>query len=188
MTNRLFNRYLEKARKANVTPAGSKESINWFRRVVTRGGQITNHGKITEGLKVSSLKPGDMITYQYNPKLKEKLDFYDRHPLIIFLERTADGWYGLNLHYLPPAVRAQIFEELNYNEKRLPAIAQKLSKNKLTKPCLKRYLGSHVESKPKSIPKELWEIAIALPFDKFEKESKKTVWSLAKRRRNARNR
>lgn len=177
MVNKIFNNYIEKAKKANVTPNGSKESIDWFRKVVTKNGQITNHGKIAEGLKVSKLRPGEMITYQYNPKLKEKLDFYDRHPLIIFLEKTANGWYGLNLHYLPPSIRAKVFEELDYSEKRLPIIAQRLAKNKLTQPCLKRYLVTHLESKPKSIPKELWEVAIALPFDKFEKQSKKKVWS-----------
>ena len=178
MANKLFNRYLEKARKANITPSGSRESIDWFRRVVTRNGQITQHGKITEGLEtVSRLMPGQMVTYRYDPKLKEKLDFYDRHPLIIVLERTGNGWYGLNLHYLPPIIRAEIFERLAYNDKSLLEVARKLSRNKWTRPCLKQYLMVQTETKPRLIPKELWEVAIALPFDKFENQTKRKIWS-----------
>ena len=188
MANRLFDRLTEKARRANISPSGTKESINWFRRAVTKEGQIPKIDKVTEGLENSRFRPGEMMTYSYDPLLKERLDFYDEHPLIIFLERKADGWYGLNLHYLPPIVRAQIFEELAYNEKRLPMIAEKLSRNEQTKVCLKRYKAGQLRSKPKTIPKELWEIAIALPYDKFIKENKKKVWQLSKSKRNGRNR
>ena len=187
MANRLFDRLTEKARRANITPNGTKESIDWFRRVVTREGQIKQHGKITEGMQTARFQPGEMMTYQYDPLLKERLDFYDEHPLIIFLERKADGWYGLNLHYLPPVVRAQIFEDLRYNEKNLGTIAQKLSRNEQTKVCLKRYKVGQLRSKPKKITKDMWEIAIALPFDKFIKENKKKVWQLGKSKRNVRN-
>lgn len=188
MNNRLFQKYIDKARKANIDMRGDRESINWFRKVVTKGGQINNIGKITEGLESSKLVPGELITYGYDPKHAESLDFYDLHPLIVFLERTANGWYGLNLHYLPPIARAKIFEELDYNKKNLPSIVRDLQRNEHTKICLKRYLVSHTTSKPKTIPKEMWEIAIALPYDKFMKESKRRVWSLSKRRRNAKNR
>ena len=188
MANKLFDRLTEKARRANISPNGTKESIDWFRRVVTREGQIPKIDKITEGMRNARFVPGEMITYGYDPKLKERLDFYDEHPLIIFLERKADGWYGLNLHYLPPVVRAQIFEELRYNERNLAAVAQRLSRNEQTKVCLKRYKAKQLTTKPKTIPKDVWEIAIALPYDKFIKENKKKVWQLSKSKRNGRNR
>ena len=109
--------------------------------------------------------------------------------LEIFLEKTANGWYGLNLHYLPPVARAKIFSELNYSEKRLPGIVRDLTRNEQTKVCLKRYLATQTMSKPKTIPKDMWEIAIALPYDKFMKENRRKVWSLAKgKKKNARNR
>mgnify|MGYP001033262683 CR=1 FL=1 len=186
--NKLFERYIEKAKEADIDPRGSKESIQWFSRVVRKDRVINDITKITEGLDKPRFKPGEMMTYSYNPKTKDKLDFYDEHPLIIFLDKTKDGWYGLNLHYLSPSIRAKVFEELEYGNKGLARVAYSLSKNPKTEACLKRYLARHVVSKPKVVPKTMWEIAIALPFEKFIKESNKTVWNLSKRKRNARNR
>lgn len=185
MPNRLFQKYLDKAKDAEVE-IGTKESIDWFRKVVTKNGQISNLTKITEGYSTAKLRPGEMITYGYDPKLKERLDFYDEHPLVIFLEKTANGWYGINLHYLPPVLRAKLLHEYNYSDTKGLRFAQQLIKDQRTNFCLKRYLVTHTMSKPVSIPKDVWEIAIALPFDKFLKESKKKVWQIGKK--NGRNR
>lgn len=183
MSNRLFNRYLDKARRSGINPNGSKESIDWFRRVVTKDGSIGNIGKVTENLYRAKFVPGEMITYSYDPKLADELDHYDTHPLIIYLDNTKDGWYGLNIHYMPPVVRAKIFSELHYNSKSLQSIAKSLSADSRLKVCLKRYIARQVMDKPMKIPKDVWQIAISLPYDKFEKMSKKSVWNSIKKRK-----
>ena len=63
--------------------------------------------------KQSGASPGDMVMYTYNPKLKDVLPYYDAFPLTIVVGPAKDGFYGINLHYLPPKVRAIFLDKLN---------------------------------------------------------------------------
>ena len=175
MPNTLFNRYKELARKAEIT-LGTKESLDWFRNRVRKDNRIRNHDRVTKNLSAERPAPGKMVTYVYEPKLKDKLKYYDNYPLIIMLDVTKDGWYGANIHYLPPKLRVALLEEIEYNSKSLRQIASALENNPYTKPCLKRYLSKQVRSVPVTIPKEEWEIAIQLPFENFQKLSMKEIW------------
>lgn len=178
--NKLLESYLKKAKDAQIN-IGTKKSADWFRRIAEKSANIRKLSRVTDGLKPAKLEAGEMITYTYDPKMKESLNYYDVHPLVIFLESTASGWYGLNLHYLPPTMRARVLYEAQYSKNSLFKIANALSKDARTKACFKRYISSYVASKPYSIPKESWEVAIALPFDRFLKEDKKTVWRDSKK-------
>lgn len=175
MTNILFNRYKDLAAKAEVT-LGTKESLEWFSKRIRKDSRIRNLDNVTKGFKAQRPGPGKLMTYSYNPKFRDKLKYYDTHPLIICLETTSGGWYGANIHYLPPSLRVKLFEELEYNNNTLNRIATMLSNNPYTAPCLKRYLARQVMSQPVVIPKEEWEIAIQLPFENFQKETLKTIW------------
>ena len=55
---------------------------------------------------------GRLYMFQYDPKLKESLDFYDTFPLVIPLKYDNKGFTGFNLHYLRPQSRAIILETL----------------------------------------------------------------------------
>lgn len=179
MTNKLFNKYRDLANRANIT-TGTKESINWFHKRIRK--DRVSFGGVTEGLRSDPVRPGKMMTYIYDPKFEKKLKYYDTNPLIIVLDITKNGWYGANIHYLPPAMRAALFTELDYNKKPLRTIAAALENNPVTAKCLKRYLSSQTKSKPKSIPKEEWEIAIQLPYESFKKASLEKVWRDSRRR------
>ena len=48
-------------------------------------------------------------------------------------------------------------------------------------PCVKRYLGTNVRSNTVRINADEWEIAIFLPVERFQKESKNTVWKDSRR-------
>lgn len=178
MTNKLFNRYRDLADKANIK-TGTKESIDWFRKRIRKDTVTFNN--VTEGLRSDPVRPGKMMTYRYDPKHEKKLKYYDTNPLIIVLDITKNGWYGANIHYLPPKMRAALFQELEYNNKPLRTIATALENNPVTAVCLKRYLSSQTRSKPRSIPKDEWEIAIMLPFESFKKASLQSVWRNSKR-------
>lgn len=175
MPNTLFNRYKELAAKAEVT-LGTQESLDWFRNRIRKDSRIRNHDKVTKNLKQERPGPGKMMTYVYEPKHKDKLKYYDNYPLIIMLDKTSDGWYGANLHYLPPSLRVALLEELDYNRRSLMQIASALEKNTYTKPCLKRYLTRQLRSIPVTVPKDEWEIAIQLPFENFQKATMKEIW------------
>ena len=135
---------------------------------------------------------GKLTMFFYNPKYKETLPYYDRFPLIIPLELYNDGFLGLNLHYLPPELRArlmdllydQIYKETDgskIDDKRRIRITydmvKNISKNRLFVPCIKRYLYQHLVSKLYVLKPEDWDIALYLPTERFEKATKRTVWN-----------
>ena len=53
-----------------------------------------------------------MYFFNYDPKHKETLPYYDRYPLVICVKLLPDGFHGLNLHYLPPMQRAGLLTKL----------------------------------------------------------------------------
>ena len=57
---------------------------------------------VSQDSKVQTQKPrvGQMYSYIYNPKTKDKLPYYDMVPLVIPVSYTNNGFYGLNFHYL----------------------------------------------------------------------------------------
>ena len=180
MHNTLFNRYRQLAAKAEVT-LGTKESLEWFRKRIRKDSNIKNHDRVTKNLRKARPGPGKMMTYVYDPKYKEKLKYYDNYPLIIMLDLAKGGWYGANLHYLPPTMRVELLEAIEYKKIPLGRIAKALESNPITKLCLKRYLAKQVMSPPVNVPKDECEIAIQLPFESFTKASVKEVWRDTKR-------
>ena len=56
---------------------------------------------------------GKMYFYYYDPKTKEKLQYYDRFPLVIPVEEYKDGFLGLNLHYIHPKNRVILLDKLS---------------------------------------------------------------------------
>lgn len=135
---------------------------------------------------------GSMLFYKYDPKHKLTLPYYDTFPLIILIGEYDDGWLGLNLHYLPPGMRAtfltRLMDTLNntkFNKTtRFQAtyhILTKAQKYRYFKPCIKRYLNNHVQSKVQLIRPSKWHHAIFLPTARFKKASDKTVWTDSKR-------
>ena len=175
MSNTVFKRYRDLAKKAEVT-LGTKESAKWFANRIRKDKQIKSLDRVTDGYKARLIEPGGMYTYAYDPKTKEKLKFYDSFPLIICLQIVKGGWYGVNLHYLPPSLRAEVLWQIGYKKLGLARVAKAMSLDPRAVPAMKRYLFNHCQTTPKYIPKEEWEIAIQLPFENFQKATLKQVW------------
>ena len=173
--NSLFEKYRNLALEAGYT-SNTKRSLDWFRTRIRKDKNIKDLDIITEGTKNARIEIGEMVTYRYQPILREKLNYYDVHPLIVILEIYNDGWLGANVHYLPPAFRAKLFYEINYSKNRRQVLTEQLKKNPITKPAIKRYKAEQVRTKPKAIPNDEWEIAIQLPYENFKKASIKKVW------------
>jgi hypothetical protein len=55
------------------------------------------------------------------------------------------------------------------------------SKYKEIKPCVKKYLYTHVKSQFMPIHANEWPVAIFLPVEQFQKADNSTVWSDSKR-------
>jgi len=123
-----------------------------------------------------------------NTKHKKTLPYYDRFPLIIPMERYKDGILGMNLHYLPPVLRARLLDALydtltnkkfdhNTKMKINYSIMKNASKYRYFQPCIKRYLGKHFRSRFIKVPSSSWTPAVFLPMERFEKASNKQVWT-----------
>ena len=56
----------------------------------------------------SSVQPGQMYLFRYNPQGKKTLSYYDIYPLVFPLKASKGGFIGLNLHYLSPKLLSLI--------------------------------------------------------------------------------
>lgn len=122
---------------------------------------------------------GGLYHFFYDPLTKGDLPYYDIFPLVIPLKRDADGFIGLNMHYLPPKYRAVFMDKLmnfaitneNNEPKRLRVTYEILTATKNFKefrPCLKRYLNGQIKSKILTIQPPEWETALFLPTAVFK--------------------
>ena len=130
---------------------------------------------------------GRMYLFYYDPKTKDTLPYYDRFPLIFPFRKVDDGFYGINLHYLPYILRARLMDslmdlannKLNDDTTKLKISYQILNasaKFKYFQPCVKHYLNNHVKSRFLWVPAEQWNTALFLPLERFAKRRKETVW------------
>lgn len=145
-----------------------------------------------ESRLVSKLTVGRMYLFYYDPKMKEELPYYDRFPLIFPFQKVDDGFYGINMHYLPHVLRARLMDSLyslannanNDDSTKLKLSYQILnssSRFKYFKPCVKHYLNNHVRSRFLWVPAEEWKTALFLPLERFAKANKNKVWQDSRR-------
>ena len=124
--------------------------------------------------KPTTISPGVMAAYFYDPKTKQQMKYYDRFPLIMCVQMYNNGFLGLNFHYLPPMLRANLMDNL---DKAKSLNWKALIKIKQIKPTVKRYLWSHISSKVVLIDDDEKNIALFLPTERFKKENKLVVWN-----------
>lgn len=172
-------------KETNIKPE-SKDSRTWFRekaQAVTAVNPRQVLGKMKQR-SVTRMKPqdiGKMFMYFYDPKHKDTLPYYDRFPVIFVIETYADGFLGINLHYLPPVWRAKLMDALyttinnkRYDETSKLRINYQLlagsARMRWFKPCVKRYLYSHVRSNMVEVPITEWDYCAMLPLERFKKE------------------
>lgn len=127
----------------------------------------------------SSTVIGKMYFFWYDPKHKATLPIYDRFPLVFPIERYSDGFLGLNLHYLSQDERADLLNKLmkfknssNLTERSKLRLSYDLlaSTKRIAnqmRPCIKRYLFTHVRSSFIEVPGTEWDRAIELPVEFF---------------------
>jgi len=186
-----FRLVMNDFRQENIR-RNSKQSRNWFKQKVKSIGTVTprqverdsNVRRNALAERLPSNPIGQMWFYFYDAKTKDQLPYFDRFPLCIPMEVYSDGILGLNLHYLPYETRADLFYELYKNKEKTVANPRARMKSdyqtvkafgNIFKPCVKRYLTSHIRSKPTFVHPREWEMAIWLPVERFT-TNKRTVW------------
>ena len=184
----IFQRLELQAFRAGITPR-TKESREWFRKKIKNLRSINRDALMKEDpLKQTGQEiVGGMYMFFYDPKHKDTLPYYDTFPLVVVVGPAEGGFYGLNLHYLPPILRAKMLDALmditsntKFNDstrfKMSYELLVKSSKLKYFQPCFKHYLNDQVKSKFAMVPAPEWEIATFLPTAQFKKANSKKVY------------
>ena len=168
----------------------SRDSLRWLeskiRDIKGRSNIASNMSKESNRW-VNRFQLGGLYFFYYDPKTKSDLPYYDRFPLVIPLEIYPGSFLGLNLHYLPIKYRLAFLDklldtaELNKNDEisRVRVTYDILCAAKMYKefrPCLKKYLTSHINSKIIAVQPNEWDIATVLPVQQFKKQSADHVW------------
>ena len=181
---------LKSSIKTSKATAKARAAGDWFREKVKQASASARMRAVTptqllKREEEGSATLGKMLFYKYDPKFAKKLPYWDMYPLVFPFEKAKGGFYGLNLHYIPPRDRAVLMDELKEyatNNKYDATTRLKITYDLLkgfgrAVPCVKRYLGSHVQSNTVRINADEWEIAIFLPVERFQKEKKSVVWN-----------
>ena len=185
---------LKSSIKTSKAGAKARAAGDWFREKVKQASASARMRAVTptqllKRQEATDTELGQMLFYKYDPKFAKKLPYWDMYPLVFPFEKAKGGFYGLNLHYIPPRERAVLMDELNNyvtNKKYDATTRLKLSYDLLkgfgrAVPCVKRYLGTNVRSNTVRIDADEWEIAIFLPVERFQKEKARVVWNDSKK-------
>ena len=160
-----FRTIIESQVKRGTIPQDTFEAREWYRQKAIRSRNLrgVNSSRILKiGRDNQRMKPslrgrmmlGKMFMFQYEAKHAETMPFYDSFPLIFPFEAHADGFTGINLHYLPHIWRALLMDnlyELRTDENmdkhtRLRLFnngyntLKRSAKYKYFRPCVKKYL------------------------------------------------
>ena len=180
--------------KAGAGAQNSLEARNWLRQKAAEVRTVNPKATIQQGpFLTNRIITGNMYLFAYDPKTKEDLPYYDRFPLVFPFRRVPDGFYGINMHYLPPLLRAKLMDALydtvnndNMDETtRLRInyrILQSAAKFRFFEPCVKHYLNNHVKSRFLQVDPTQWDVALFLPLERFAKASKLKVYADSKKK------
>jgi len=183
----IFDTILTKGVRAGQIPARTTDARNWFRKEAEK--TSTAPSSLIKSMKdrTSGFEYGNMYLFQYDPKHKSTLPYYDTFPLVFPVKNAPKGFMGLNMHYLPLKQRAMLMDALyslvtdkKYDEgtklKLSYDVLNASSRFKYFKPCLKHYLNGHVKSRKIKIESVEWDMALFMPLQRFKKASAAKVY------------
>ena len=175
--------------------SGTEDSLEWFRTNI-RDIKL-RPDRLMSGLSAvssSGLKQGKVYMFHYDAKWQEEIPYWDKYPIVIPLEQYKDGFLGINTHYIAPrhrtALLKPLLEELRGNtiegdgDTRMEVdynIIQYSNDLRFAKPCIKRYLTTHIGARIVEVPYQQWEAILMLPLAKFNVNAN-TVYAESQRK------
>lgn len=184
----VFSDIVSRATDAGIK-VGTQRARQWFRdqaKNVRTSPSMIMRPPERKGLK-SEVMIGRMYFFNYDPKTKKQLPYYDTFPLIFMIGPAEGGFYGINMHYISPVYRARLMDALygtitneKYDETTRLRISydilKKASQFRFFKPCVKHYLSNNVRSRFLEVEPSQWDIALFLPVEQFQKKNKRQVF------------
>lgn len=180
---------MNQAVQQGLETAKIQNARNWFSSQTTNVRRIEPRTVIQKSRNdlVNKITIGRMYLFMYDAKTKDTLPYFDRFPLIFPFRKVQDGFFGINMHYLPYMLRARLmdamYDTLN-NDKKDETTKLRITYNILNsaarfryfKPCVKHYLNIQVQSRFLYVDPNQWETALFLPLERFVGANKLTVW------------
>ena len=170
----------------------NNKSIQWFQNTIK---------KSIDADPVQKPRVGKIYTFTYLAKHREVLKYWDRFPLSVCFSVGNDLWRSINLHYLPPKMRAEFLEELlveyansptrregrvsdrtrlNINWNKLKQFDRRIAEHAITS-----YLYTHIKTPIMEVPPEDWHHIVGMPLQQFmsqgQRFSARKVWAGARR-------
>jgi hypothetical protein len=172
------------------------QAMQWFRDRAAKV-RAVDVKRITEDtpsrmqVRLTPESVGQMYMFFYYAKHRETLPYWDSFPIIFPMQFYGDSTLDINLHYLPPLLRAQLMDQLytlavteNDKIKRLNMSYQILrgaERFGAFKPCIKKHLFSHVRSRYFWVRPSEWDAAMMLPTARWQKATAQQVWGDSER-------
>lgn len=197
MAASLFNDILLRGIRSGQVPARTDAARKWYRDTAqksVKNGPI-NAGRVERELKdrgANTSAVGNMYFFAYEAKHAKTLPYYDKFPLIFPIGPAPKGFMGINMHYLPPILRAKLMDGLydtitndKYDTSTKLDLSYKLlnsaSKFREFKPTIKHYLNAQTRSRFFYVNPVEWDIALFLPTANFVGASKNKVYADSRR-------
>ena len=166
----------------------AQRSLNWYQTQIRTLKDVRPNKLMSNAPELTNqILPGAMYMFFYDAKFKETLPYWDKFPLVLPFKKISGGFFGLNLHYLPYAVRFKLLGALSVlaNDKTHGEDTRLLLNWKLlnsatkfapAKASVKHYLYEHLKSRFFKIKYPDWVTASQLPVERFVGASKQEIW------------
>jgi hypothetical protein len=196
LTSYIFQQIAQRGKAEGIDSSiRARDARTWFRTTaqqvqsVNRPRLMNDPENIVHQIDVNDI--GKMFMFFYDPKMKEVLPYYDRFPLIFVIGFKENGFLGINMHYLPPLLRAKLMDAVyqtitnkKYDSttklKISYSVLNSASKYRYFKPCVKHYLWDHVQGNFLNVEPTNWDTALMLPTESFRKATRDRVWNDSK--------
>jgi hypothetical protein len=183
------------------------DPVTRLRELAQEQVRVSPQKMLIDSERTKRLLPGRMYMMQYKPKDINKLPYYDRFPVFMCLNVHKEWFTGLNFHYLPPELRAELLNELypfvmapevkaddmarSLRVKLSPRVDYEFMKKRRSmmsfKPMWKRYRRDSVLGQFAYMPPIAWDIITMLPVQQFRKSSINRVWRDSQIKRRKKN-
>jgi hypothetical protein len=183
MTASIMQRLLSYTKVPALLAQGQKSAQLWFRAMAQQMRDVSptqimtsDPSRLLKQRRVGPGTMGKMICFFYDAKTKKRLPYWDKFPVIFAVDEAQGGFYGINMHYLSPYLRAKLMDELikvatGKDEKKKLAmnygILKSTSQFRAFKPCFKHYLYKYVRSRFFVVKFSEWFAVALLPTERF---------------------
>lgn len=175
----VFDHLLKTGFRKRQLAARTEKARKWYRNAAKNRRDVTQDDMFSDKTRAKGrVEIGSMYMFKYKAKYAKQLPYYDRFPLIFPINIVSDGFYGINMHYLPLQLRAKLMDELYTiaNNDRYDSttklrisydVLNRASRFRYFKPCIKKYLNSQLQSRLIYVYPAEWDIALFLPLADF---------------------